>query len=178
MNLSEAGEKTSLRKPANTDIPLMIKWREDGGIMGPMGFPLGIKKDEKNIRETLESFSKEEAGFWVIQDEKENAIGEFSYEGKDGVFSFDIMIGEPEAHGKGYGKASLLLGLKKIFCCPNAEKIIIHVNPDNQIAMNLYLSVGFRQKDFIRNSWTDQLGTLRSEAVLEMKKTDWESFMQ
>jgi RimJ/RimL family protein N-acetyltransferase len=82
-----------------------------------------------------------------------------------------IRIGRDEARGKGLGKDACELLLKHAFSDLNLNRVHLHVLASNVIAINLYLSIGFREEGRLRESvyidggWQDVLmmGILRRE---------------
>jgi UDP-4-amino-4,6-dideoxy-N-acetyl-beta-L-altrosamine N-acetyltransferase len=60
-------------------------------------------------------------------------------------------IGEPEARGRGVGRAAQALGLDKAFDELGLEKVWAEVLADNDAALKAQASAGFRREGYLRN---------------------------
>ncbi|MDP1459961.1 GNAT family N-acetyltransferase [Bacillus wiedmannii] len=58
-----------------------------------------------------------------------------------------LMIGNPAATGKGFGKQAAILACKYAFEILNMEKIYLNVLPYNMIAIKVYENIGFVMKN-------------------------------
>jgi RimJ/RimL family protein N-acetyltransferase len=61
-----------------------------------------------------------------------------------GTLGVDILIGETEYLGKGYGTLILKKFVEKLFKKHNVKKIIIDPNPENIASVRCYQKVGFK----------------------------------
>ncbi|MHC5247369.1 GNAT family N-acetyltransferase [Enterococcus sp. LJL90] len=161
----------SLRAVKASDIKLIRKWWADSRVMTAVGFPNGLKASEAEV---LASIAKHQAAdfsdFLIILDEAQRPIGEFHYrQVSENSTTFGIKIGDYGSQGKGYGKAALLKGLAMIQTNPALKLLEIQVAADNLKAIVLYETLGFVITEKITDNWTDQLGNLRSTAVMQLK---------
>ncbi|MFS0775003.1 GNAT family protein [Neobacillus sp. 3P2-tot-E-2] len=67
-----------------------------------------------------------------------------------------IMI-DYKFHGNGYGKQALLLIIKEMVNQFNCNEIFITIVPENEIAKQLYLSVGFKDTGKVIKAVEDEL---------------------
>jgi RimJ/RimL family protein N-acetyltransferase len=63
-----------------------------------------------------------------------------------------IRIGAEEARGKGYGKNAVRLLLRFAFVDLNLHRVMVHVFADNDRAIRLYESTGFRREGTLRDA--------------------------
>ena len=61
----------------------------------------------------------------------------------EGTYSIDYMIGDPKFLGKGYGKAMIGSLLEQIKTLPEACRVIVQPEPENQASCGALLSCGF-----------------------------------
>ena len=66
-----------------------------------------------------------------------------------GVCSFHILIGESEARGHGFGKATLAWMIEYIFDTLHLRKINLEVIADNSVAIKLYTKFGFLEEGLL-----------------------------
>ena len=101
--------------------------------------------------------------FVVIVNKK--AIGHISLnKRKNGWYETQIVIGEKEYWGKGYGTKAIKQLIKKFK--PNKSKICLEVRPDNLRAIKSYKKCGFKEIKIIsypKNKYLPK--TLRMELV-------------
>ncbi|WP_265456225.1 GNAT family N-acetyltransferase [Enterococcus sp. HY326] len=164
-------KEASLRAVRASDIKLIRKWWADSRVMTAVGFPNGLQASEAEV---WTSIAKHQAvdfsDFLIILDEAQRPIGEFHYrQVSDNSATFGIKIGDYASQGKGYGKAALLKGLALIQTNPALKLLEIQVAADNLKAIGLYEKLGFVITEKKTDNWTDQLGNLRSTAVMQLK---------
>lgn len=126
----------SLRKAVNADA-------RELGRMDAMFWngPEPSEVDAKNLPE-----EEEKRGVTTYLALKDGAvIGKINLQqgekGICGVYGFGVL---KEHRGKGYGKAILLMALKKLKE-EGAKEILLQVVPENERALNLYKSCGFQE---------------------------------
>ncbi len=61
----------------------------------------------------------------------------------EGTYSIDYLIGETALLGKGYGKGIILALLEQIKKQPDACRVIVQPEPENQASCGVLLSCGF-----------------------------------
>lgn len=159
-----------LRKAEEKDIDKIHEWWTNGSIMSSVGFPKGLEINKNEIYQAVKKYQDtDNSEFLIILSESGIEIGEFAYSKiSNDTYTFDIKIGECSYQGKGYGRKSLLEGLKIIETQNNVKRIEIGVAPENFKALNLYKSVGFKTIKIINDNWRDQLGKIRSTEILEL----------
>lgn len=79
-----------------------------------------------------------------------------------------IQIGDKEAHGRGIGRKSLVMGMKIGFECLNLNRIVGSVHRDNISARTNDLRIGFRiigQHKSDRDGIEDELEIIRKDVL-------------
>ncbi|MDD4990070.1 MAG: GNAT family protein [Candidatus Pacebacteria bacterium] len=110
--------------------------------------------------------------FWIIVNGEK--IGQINYNKIDlenKKVELDIIIGNEEKMGKGYGTDALKTLMKYLFDNFDINKILIEARLNNPRAIKAYEKVGFkkegllRQEDYFEGKFTDcvKFGILRSE---------------
>lgn len=112
---------------------------------------------------------RDEDVIFAIEETKElnRLVGSLSlYDFENGVAEIGkILIGDPEAHGKGIGRISFVLAMMIGFKELGLNKIVASVSPENIPAYTNYMKIGFEicgQHDFMDG--------IEYEIVLDYKK--------
>ena len=82
---------------------------------------------------------------YCLTDKADNGWWGTHIEDITGTVGIDIIIGETDFIGKGYGSTILKLFIEKIYKETNATKIITDPDPNNLTAIRFYEKVGFRK---------------------------------
>lgn len=161
----------SFRKVTKKDVPIILKWWNDGNVMKYVGFPQGLNINDNEVVQSIKGYQgQEQADFFVILDEDGKVIGEFCFKLiREDTATFDIKIGEVNRQGKGYGRQSVLQGIEYIAQMKTIDFIEIGVSPENSRAISLYRSVGFKEIRRLKNHWIDGLGDLRDTVIYQLE---------
>lgn len=83
-------------------------------------------------------------------------------------------IGEPQARGRGAGRAAQALGLDRAFGHYGLEKVWSEVLADNEIALKAQAGAGFRREGYLRRHvWKD--GRFHDAVLLGVLRDEWEA---
>ena len=161
----------SFRKATKKDVPIILKWWNDGNVMKDVGFPQGLDLTHDEVVQSIKGYQEQaQANFFVILDEDKKVIGEFCFKViREKVATFDIKVGEINNQGKGYGRQSVLQGIEYIKRIETINLIEIEVSPENSRAISLYQSIGFHEVKRLPNHWKDGLGNLRDTIVYQLE---------
>jgi len=143
------------RKMLNSDKQILVKWLSD-----PVVLEYYEGRDSTINIENIEEkyFSDRNVSSCIIRN-RENSIGylqyylieneqydEYNYENKGIiVYGLDLFIGEPKYWNKGLGKQILRDCIQHLILTNKAEAIIIDPHTDNERAVHVYETVGFRK---------------------------------
>ena len=136
-----------LRQIKYDDIELLRIWRNDKiatRFLRPIG-EITQQMQESWYNSYLNN--KNELAL-VIEECKEinsviGSISLYDFNGSEAEFG-KFMIGNARAHGKGYGRQSLVMALKLGFETLNINRILAEVHTDNIAAYSNYIRVGCR----------------------------------
>ncbi len=178
MNLT--GEKVRIKNIKRSDIPLLVKWKNDLEIAdlvrgGPINttieienrrFERGLGEDDV-LRLIIETFSGKPIGFIsLINIDQENRKAEVG-----------MLIGEKEFWNQGYGTDSLITLLEHLFLGSGFNRIGLEIFEYNQRAKRAYEKIGFqvegvqRQGLYRNNQYYDVIlmGILKEDFVKNLE---------
>lgn len=152
------GEKTTL-------IPMKLKEREDFYSLATKSYGSrfwydGETKRERPKKEFFKKWNycylnsrKANSGkcFWIWANKKR--IGLITYNGidtKNKKVELDIIIGDKENMGKGFGTDALKTLIKYLFMKFNLNKIWIEARANNLRAVKAYQRAGFKREGLLR----------------------------
>jgi UDP-4-amino-4,6-dideoxy-N-acetyl-beta-L-altrosamine N-acetyltransferase len=81
-------------------------------------------------------------------------------------------IGDPDARGRGVGRAAQALGLDKAFDQFGLEKVTAEVLADNEAALKAQTSCGFRREGYLRHHALKD-GVFRDVVMLAILAGEW-----
>ncbi len=81
-------------------------------------------------------------------------------------------IGEPDARGRGVGRAAQALGLDKAFDDLGLEKVWAEVLADNEAALKAQAGAGFRREGYLRGHALKD-GVFRDVVLLAIMADEW-----
>lgn len=150
---------------------MILEWWNDGRVMGPVGFPMGLNSTEKEVLNSIKKYQSDECSdFLIIMDGNGKEIGEFCFTLlRENVGTFDVKIGEVEQQGKGYGYQAVLKGIDYMTQLMKIKFIEIYVAPENQRAIKLYEKIGFKAVQRKKNDWIDGLGENRDTVIYQLR---------
>lgn len=146
------GKKVKLRPLLKMDLIKINSWRnsieiKENALLHP--FPVTFENDENWFEKVSVDNSNKQVFFCVETIENNELIGYtqlFNINWVNRNCYFGIIIGESSARGKGFGKEATQLILNYSFTCFNLHKVLLEVSINNEKAINLYKSIGFKQE--------------------------------
>lgn len=158
-----------IRQAQPRDAAQLAAWWNDGELMIHVGFPNGLGTTEEEVRAKLRP------GLLIIE-EAGRPVGECNYRSAgEGVVDVGIKICERDCQGRGLGRIAMSMLIRWLFDQGNT-KITLDTALSNLRAQHVYESLGFQKLRINRNSWTDQLGQLRSSVDYELTKDTFVDF--
>lgn len=173
MNVSY--QKIKIRDATLDDARKLLLWWNNGKVMEHAGFPYGLETTEEKIKQALE---KKDNNYRHIIEYNNKEIGEMNYIVLDNnVCDIGIKICEFSYQNKGLGKQILSLFISNLFDELKFKKIILSTDLRNLRAQHVYEQLGFKKVKVFYDSWTDQLGKLRTSVCYELVKKDFISYI-
>jgi RimJ/RimL family protein N-acetyltransferase len=145
----------SLRELSRADLPTITRWRNDPALIAQLGAPfryINRETDEAWFEVYLQNRHTEVR--CVIEDAG-TAIGLISLTGIHPVHrtaELHILIGEPEARGKGHGRAAMDLMLRHAFYDLDLRRVWLAVVATNARAEEFYRRLGFQIEGLLREA--------------------------
>jgi RimJ/RimL family protein N-acetyltransferase len=152
------GKKVVLRKVKTGDLPLLHKW-----INYPSVKRFWHGRDKTRSKDWIERHftpiisGKSDSSCWVIEVVNKpiglmyNTPGKSDGNEFNGRIELDILIGEVEEWGKGYGTDALQAMINFIFEKQRAERVFLTPYVSNDRAIHLYQKVGFQKEGILRH---------------------------
>jgi RimJ/RimL family protein N-acetyltransferase len=141
------GELVSLGPLRREHLPLYLRWINDFGTTRTLAVPCAPMTME---RETAwyEKAALEPHAFTIYERATARPIGNCGLHGVDWpnrAATVGIMIGEPDARGRGYGTEAMRLLLDYAFTALGLHSVMLNVYEFNPAARRSYEKVGFRE---------------------------------
>ena len=156
-----------VRNASLEDVPNLLKWWNDGRVMEHAGFPLGLNTTDNRVIQNIKNHDMINNALLIIEYNK-FPIGEMNYKKLDHKsVEIGIKICEEEYQNRGLGKIILSLLISELFS-KGFEKIVLSTTVENKRAHHVYKKLGFVNTEIKENSWTDQLGNIRSSVIYEL----------
>ena len=141
-----------VRNASLLDVSNLLKWWNDGRVMEHAGFPLGLNTTDNRVIQNIKDHDMINNALLIIEYNK-IPIGEMNYKKLDHK-SVEIGI-------------ILSLLISELFS-KGFEKIVLSTTAENKRAHHVYEKLGFINTEIKENSWTDQLGNIRSSVMYEL----------
>lgn len=163
------GKNIVLRPLKTEDIEKTIQWRNDIDlIINTQGvrFPKTREMESDWFDNVLHDTSNRNIYWGIDEIESCELIGIIQLNNLDWISrtaEFGISIGNTSKRGKGIGKEAMCLLFDYVFKLINLRKITLKVTQNNEIAINLYKKIGFKEEGrllnqtFLNNKYYDVL---------------------
>jgi UDP-4-amino-4,6-dideoxy-N-acetyl-beta-L-altrosamine N-acetyltransferase len=156
-----------------TDTDDVVRWRSTPDILAQMF------SDEPPTRAThLEWLAGIQARgnrqeFVIVECATGRSIGTIGLEidSRNHRAEFGILIGEPDARGKGYAREAGKLILRYAFDDLKMHRVYLHVLVDNEPAIKLYEALGFHREGTLRRH-AFKRGVFRDVLVMAIVQSD------
>lgn len=169
------GERVTLRRMEERDLPHVRRWYGDAELRRLTGIiePL----TEEGVREWHAAVVADRRRLWytIDLDEGDRAIGEAgllrivpAWRTAD----MSVIIGEPDARGKGYGSEVGRLLLDFAFSYLGLHRIAIGVVGFHEEALRFWRGLGFRQEGVQRDGYLVD-GGFHDFVMMSILESDW-----
>ena len=170
------GELVSLGPLRREDIPLYQRWINDFGTSRMIGFSAGPMTLEQETA-WYDGAATGQYTFAIYERATGCAIGScglHEIEWPNRRTTVGIMIGEPEARGRGYGTEAMRLLVDYAFTAVGLHSVMLWVYEFNAAARRCYEKVGFREVGRRRESrWFN--GRFWDEIAMDILASEFES---
>jgi diamine N-acetyltransferase len=154
-----SGEMTRLRLVEEGDLAQLVEWRNEPAVWECFfnKFPLSLSGQQAWYAQLAQDTRRR--FFMICTEATGETIGTIALDQIDFVNRSlevgNILIGRPEYRGAGYAKEAIQLLLAYCFLRLNINRVYLHVYADNQRAIGLYRTVGFREEGVLREAYFD-----------------------
>ena len=174
--LNIEGELVALGPLRREHVPLYLRWINDFGTTRTLAVPCGPMTMEQET-EWYEKAALEPHMFTIFERATGRPIGNCGLHGVDWpnrTTIVGIMIGEPDARGRGYGTEAMRLLLDYVFTVLGLHSASLNVYEFNPAARRSYEKVGFREIGRRRESrWLN--GRYWDEIQMDILASEFES---
>jgi diamine N-acetyltransferase len=152
-----AGEKVALGPFERWHLPLYNAWRNNLETRRTMGSTPRPETLEQQVAWFEDAQGSDDGALFVIYDRASLApVGACSLAPinmRHRTAQFDIMIGEPEFRGRGYGTEATRLVLEYAFATLGVQNVMLMVAAVNEAGIRAYRRAGFREFGRRRRAW-------------------------
>ncbi len=143
-----AGDKVALGPIHRDLLLLMTRWTNDLAARRNIGAPLPQTLEQRIARYERDATGEDGVDFAVYERATWRAIGTvglFHLDYRNGSADFGILIGEPDARGKGYGTEATQLMLDYAFTALGLRNVGLTVAEWNVAGQRAYARAGFKE---------------------------------
>ena len=177
--LNIVGEKVALGPLRKGLLPTYTRWMNNFRTLRTMGVPprpLTLGQEEQWYEGTI-ARSETSSEFTIYERSTERPIGNCGLHDIDygnRTAEFGILIGEPDARGKGYGTEATSLILDYAFTALGLHNVMLRVFAYNPAGVRAYTKAGF--KEFGRRRESQFMGGKYWDVIyMECLATEWGS---
>jgi RimJ/RimL family protein N-acetyltransferase len=154
--LNIVGEKVALGPLRKDLVPTYLRWMNDFNTLRTLGVlpaPMLLEQEEQWYQRRVEA-NGNSVFFTIYVCETGQAIGNTSLDVDrvNRAATFGILIGEPEARGKGYGTEATRLMLDYAFTALGLHHVMLNVYEYNLAGQRAYARAGFKEVGRLRQA--------------------------
>ena len=148
------GERVVLRPIDEHDTEAVLRWRARPDVVAQLFSERAPTRDEHLawLARLRERDDREE--FVIVERATGRSIGTIglsAIDRRDGRGEYGILIGEPDARGRGLAAEASRLLLEHAFDVLGLHRVYLHVLADNVRALVLYEALGFQREGLLRD---------------------------
>jgi diamine N-acetyltransferase len=171
-------EKTKLRPLQKQDLATVHSWRNDMDLRGLVmmhPYPVTLEHDIEWLDKMINSTDNSQIVF-AIESKSDGLLAGYIHLKNINMLHrqafLGIMIGSPEHQHKGLGSEAVNLMLKYGFEFLGLEKISLEVISKNEVALKLYVKLGFRPEGVFKKHFFFQ-GSYHDVTRLAILREEW-----
>ena len=154
--VSVMGERVTLGPMRRDSLPLYRRWMNDFVTIRGYEMPAPLTSDA--VAAWYEDFRGNErhAMFGLFERATMRLIGHtglINIDRRHRNAEFDILIGEPDCRGRGYGGEATRLIQEYAFVTLGLETVYLRVLAFNEAGIRAYRKAGYREAGRLRNHW-------------------------
>ena len=175
--LNVVGEKVGLGPKRRDLIPTYTRWINDLGTLRSLGAPPLPRTEEHQIAWFEAGVASGDQHFDIYELTTMRPVGGCDLrdiDHRNRVATMGMLIGEPEARGKGYGTEATRLLLDLAFTVHGLHSVWLTVYAYNLAGQRCYAKAGFREVGR-RRQCRLMGGRLWDEVVMDILATEFES---
>ncbi len=172
------GENVALGPLRKDLVPTYTRWYNNFHTLRTLDaipLPLTLEQDERQ-HERLVAQSETQASFTVYERKTSRPIGNvglLDIDFRNRTTEFALVIGEPDARGKGYGAETTQLALDYAFSVLGLHNVMLRVFELNLAGIRVYTKSGFRESGR-RRQCIAMGGKLWDTIFMECVSTEWD----
>jgi RimJ/RimL family protein N-acetyltransferase len=150
------GEKVALGPLSRDLIPVLTRWSNDFAARRNIGVPVPHTLEQRTALYERDAQGQDGIDFAVYERATWRPIGIvslFHLDYRNGRADFGILIGEPEARGRGYGTEASRLMLDYAFTDLGLRNVGLTVAEWNMAGQRAYARAGFKEYGRRRACW-------------------------
>jgi RimJ/RimL family protein N-acetyltransferase len=169
------GNRVTLRRIERDDLPHVRRWLDDPELRRQIGARAPMSESE--AEEWFERISADPARAWyvIVSDDDERVIGEAGLLRMDPAWrttDMTVIVGEPDARGKGYGTEAGELLLDFAFQYMGFHRVAIGVVGFHEEALRFWERLGFRREGVQREGYLLD-GEFHDFVMMSILEGDW-----
>lgn len=146
--LNARGERVALGPLRQELLPLYWRWINDPTVMRGVGAYRPLTTDQERAWYDAQQDDEGTMNFTIYELPDHRPVGTTALAHIDlrhGTAEFGILIGEPDARGRGYGTEATRLVLRHAFDAVGLHSVVLGVYSFNEVAIRAYRRAGFRE---------------------------------
>lgn len=150
------GEGVTLRRIERSDLPHIRRWLDDPELRAEIGAKAPLSESEAEAWFDRVSTDSARAWYVIVVDEDERVVGEAGLLRMDPKWlttDMTVIVGEPDARGKGYGTEVGRLLLDFAFQYMGFHRVAIGVVGFHEDAIRFWERLGFRKEGLQREGY-------------------------
>lgn len=172
------GDRVGLRPMQSKDSWLLHKWFNDQRVLENLGaehiwFCVSMDREFQTVDEMLTSRTRRYFIIQLLEDSKDmGLIGLDKIDHRNASAEFQIVIGEVDCWGKGFGSEAIKVLLDHAFVSMNLHRVWLRVADYNDRAISCYENCGFHLEGRLRHDHFHK-GAFKDALIMSILKEEY-----